>query len=424
MHDYIRLMERRGFAGGNFFPSHAAIAANSTVTSMKTNLLVIALVTALTSSAIVAGGARAASSDDTNLMLIFDASGSMKKKLESGETRLDTAKKAMSDVLQNMEEGINLGLTMYGHRVRKQCTDIELVTPIGSEDPASINRRVQGVEAKGETPIADSIKYAVKSFKAFKGANNRVLLVTDGIEECGGNVCEAAQFAKDADVDIRIDVIGFKLSGEQQNAISCIPKITGGKYYDATDASELNSSLKKATKKKADQSKDYKDAQNNKVTLGLGDRAFVDSVVSVDAMGLVHEKGSERPEDVLGVPNYDSFKEDYTYYTLGCKGTGIWRFDDNYLVDGPGADLYIFEIGANVEPMTLAISIDGKEWRDVGPIPGGKGKIDISPVAKPGEKFRYVKLTDSGSACGNSWPGADIDAIGAVNSEERDASSQ
>jgi OOP family OmpA-OmpF porin len=42
--------------------------------------------------------------------------------------------------------------------------------------------------------------------------------------------------------------------------------------------------------------------------------------------------------------------------------------------------------------------------------------IDISPFVKPGDTFHYVRLTDLKTNCGESWPGADIDAVGAVGS--------
>jgi hypothetical protein len=38
----------------------------------------------------------------------------------------------------------------------------------------------------------------------------------------------------------------------------------------------------------------------------------------------------------------------------------------------------------------------------------------IGPYVKPGGVFHYVRLTDLKKACGGRWPGADIDAVGAI----------
>jgi hypothetical protein len=44
--------------------------------------------------------------------------------------------------------------------------------------------------------------------------------------------------------------------------------------------------------------------------------------------------------------------------------------------------------------------------------------LDIAPFVKPGQQFRFVKVTDAKAGLSNSsdWPGADIDAVGARNS--------
>lgn len=82
------------------------------------------------------------------------------------------------------------------------------------------------------------------------------------------------------------------------------------------------------------------------------------------------------------------------------------KFTDNVLVDVPGPDLYIFEIGPDTEPMHLAISADGKSWVDIGNVGGGTAEVDIAKFVKRADVFRCVRITDLKSACGGAWPGA------------------
>ena len=77
------------------------------------------------------------------------------------------------------------------------------------------------------------------------------------------------------------------------------------------------------------------------------------------------------PKQGLGIPDYDE-SEDKNYVTLGCGGVLTLRFVDNGLIDIPGPDLYVFEIGPDVEPTNLAISEDGATWIEVGAIKGGR----------------------------------------------------
>jgi Mg-chelatase subunit ChlD len=181
---------------------------------------------------------------ETNVLFIFDASGSMKTRLPgSSDTRLSSAKRAMAQTLKELPSDVRLGLMLYGHRRAKDCTDIELVSPIGADDAAAIAKRIQGLAAKGETPIADALLQAVRNFKAFPGQSNRIVLITDGIEECHGDPCAAAQAVADAGLDLKVDIVGFTLNAQQRKAIECIVDKTGGHYYDAQDVRSLNAAL-------------------------------------------------------------------------------------------------------------------------------------------------------------------------------------
>ncbi|MEZ0225751.1 MAG: VWA domain-containing protein [Alphaproteobacteria bacterium] len=180
---------------------------------------------------------------DTNVLFIVDASGSMKKPVD-GKQRMIVAKKVLGETLSNMPKDAHLGLFLYGHRKAKDCSDMELVAPIGGEDAAAISKKISGLTPKGETPIADSLRQAAKSFNAFKGQQNSIILVTDGIEECKGDPCAAAQELKDAGLDVKVNIVGFTLSEQEGQALKCVADITGGQYYSASNAAGLTDALK------------------------------------------------------------------------------------------------------------------------------------------------------------------------------------
>jgi hypothetical protein len=190
--------------------------------------------------AIVAAAPAAA---ETNVLFVFDASGSMKAKVDASSTRLSVAKKALTETLTGLPADARLGLLLYGHRRAKDCTDIELVSPLGADDAATIGKRVNATDAKGETPIAEALRQGARSFAAFKGQNNRIVLITDGIEECKGDPCAAAKAIKDAGVDLKVDIVGFTLNDAQGKTMQCVTKATGGNYYSATDVKGLTAAM-------------------------------------------------------------------------------------------------------------------------------------------------------------------------------------
>lgn len=158
--------------------------------------------------------------------------------------------------------------------------------------------------------------------------------------------------------------------------------------------------------------KSYPDGHGGEVYFPLGDQSFADEYVSfTPGDPMTNDRRARTPANTEGAPDYDG---EHNYLTLGCKGTLVMAFRDNALVDVEGPDLYVFEIGPAVEPTYLSISQDGETWVDVGKISGGRADVDIAEFTEPGQVFHYVSLTDAGSDCGSRWPGADIDAVGAI----------
>jgi outer membrane protein OmpA-like peptidoglycan-associated protein len=164
------------------------------------------------------------------------------------------------------------------------------------------------------------------------------------------------------------------------------------------------------------QPKTYTDTRKHSITLPLGDLSFADEVVS-----FTPGKPAAAPEyssaaAVLSPPDHDPRdRKDRNYVTLGCGGQLVLRFADNALVDVKGPDLYVFEIGPQVEATLLSISTNGTEWKEVGKISGGTAMVDISGMGAPGETYPYVRLTDPRQrGCGGQFPGADLDAVAAI----------
>jgi outer membrane protein OmpA-like peptidoglycan-associated protein len=163
------------------------------------------------------------------------------------------------------------------------------------------------------------------------------------------------------------------------------------------------------------------ETRDGPLVLPLGSASFADEVVRF-------RSGRPPAQDIryrnagaaLGEPDYVSDADDEESFpkdvTLGCGGELVLRFTNNALIDVPGKDLYIFEVGPMVEATRVAISTDGETWLEVGEVEGGTASLDISRVARPGVSYHYVRLTDPSPAgsCNGDYPGADIDAVAAI----------
>lgn len=194
--------------------------------------------------ALAAAGAAlpAAEAEAANLMLVFDSSGSMKK-APDGEQRMQAAKEAVRATFGKLSPDTKVGLLAFGHRRAKDCTDMEVVVPLGAESAQSIINRVLAFKPLGETPIAASIQMAAANFADLKGQKNSILLVTDGVEECGGDPCAAARTLAAANFDLKVHIVGLSLDPTQRAAIDCLTKETGGMFFPAEKTSDLSDAV-------------------------------------------------------------------------------------------------------------------------------------------------------------------------------------
>ncbi|SFD77911.1 OmpA family protein [Roseivivax sediminis] len=169
----------------------------------------------------------------------------------------------------------------------------------------------------------------------------------------------------------------------------------------------------------AQSAKTYADGSDGTVTLPMGDLSFADSALRYEMGNPAPIEPSRDPRAAIGPPDWESLDTPERELTLGCGGSVVLRFEDNALIDIEGTDLYVFEVGPDVEPTFLAISADGETWTDIGDISGGRADVDIAPYVAQGASFSHVRLTDDGEECSGRWPGADIDAVAAIGTAER-----
>ncbi len=153
-----------------------------------------------------------------------------------------------------------------------------------------------------------------------------------------------------------------------------------------------------------------------------GAASFADAVVSYNPV--IKNGQPTAPyrdaSQALGIPNFTSGDPDITYVSLGSGGSITLQFTDNSLTgsDSTADDLWIFEIGPDVEDTFVDISADGVTWHSVGKVFGSTSGIDIDAYGfHTGQYFSFVRLTDDpneGDKTGNTV-GADIDAVGAIS---------
>jgi hypothetical protein len=163
-----------------------------------------------------------------------------------------------------------------------------------------------------------------------------------------------------------------------------------------------------------------------------GQTSFVDVVHSYDPV--INGSGEpivvlRDPQQAIGTPDLpspgctasSSPPMECGFVTLGDGGSITLRFTNNVLTGSGDSknDLWIFEIGADVEDTFVEIGTDGLTWNSVGKVLGSTRGVDLDAFGfDQDDSFTYVRLTDDPNEGNNTGysVGADIDAVCALTS--------
>lgn len=175
------------------------------------------------------------------VIVILDASGSMWGQID-GRPKLEIARQSLRTVLQSIPADREIGFMAYGHREKGSCQDIELVVPPAAGTGPAIASVADNLKFLGKTPLTAAVKQAAEALK-YTEDKATVVLITDGLETCGGDPCALGKELEAAGVDFKADVVGFGLTEEEGRKVACLADNTGGKYIQASDAKSLQDAL-------------------------------------------------------------------------------------------------------------------------------------------------------------------------------------
>ena len=186
-----------------------------------------------------AGGAGAAPS---RLEVILDVSNSMWGQVD-GRAKIELAREALGGALADFPADLPVGLRAYGHRVSFEdevegCVDTErLLAPAAGNAPEVV-RQANLLTPRGQTPIARSLEDAGADLRAEGGAAV-ILLVSDGVESCGGDPQAVAAELRASGLQVVLHTVGLGVTPDEAEALTALAEAGGGTYFDAPNAADL-----------------------------------------------------------------------------------------------------------------------------------------------------------------------------------------
>jgi len=177
--------------------------------------------------------------------IVVDASRSMWGRMD-GEPKMVVAKNILEDVSYWFPDDLDLALRAYGSTSPSEsndCADSMLLVPFGDENREPIRHAIAQLRPLGQTPIAYALGAAASDFGT-REEDRAVVLVTDGIESCGGDPVQAARELREQGIVVHL--IGFGLGNaadEDTASLRAVAHASGGQYVTAGSAEELKEAL-------------------------------------------------------------------------------------------------------------------------------------------------------------------------------------
>ena len=183
--------------------------------------------------------------NDRAVEIIVDASKSMWGQID-GRSKMEIAKTTLDEVSYWLPDDLDLALRTYGSTTASEqnnCADSSLLVPFGESNRDYVRQAIAGLRPTGQTPIAYALQQAARDFDALQ-SDRTLVLVSDGIESCGGDPVQAAYALRQQGIVVHL--IGFGLgNGADEDAASlqAIANASGGRYVTASSAEELKAAL-------------------------------------------------------------------------------------------------------------------------------------------------------------------------------------
>jgi hypothetical protein len=206
----------------------------------------------------------------SELMLVLDASGSMKFSIATppelerdlvaalnrdqarfrkitaqvlripGEQRMTVARDILKDAISAAPPGMPIGLTSF-----HTCQRIRAHGVFANAERGRLYRALDQIKPTGGTALARAIVKAANEMSGGLSEDDPVnmVLISDGLDVCGGDPCAEARKAKRTRPGLVINVIDLS----DHKALSCVARTTGGIYMRRDEMMDIDD-LSRATR--------------------------------------------------------------------------------------------------------------------------------------------------------------------------------
>jgi len=177
--------------------------------------------------------------DEPEVVLIIDASGSMREPFGGSGSRLDAAKSGAASMIRGLPRDVEVGLIDFS-----ACGKVRRDKFYSAPERGALIGEINSLSPQQGTPLADALRRAGGVIS--RSAEGVVVVVSDGDDSCGGDPCATARALKASRPNVTINVIDLSDTPADRQVLQCVARAGGGAVLRPGDPLDLNRKLKEA----------------------------------------------------------------------------------------------------------------------------------------------------------------------------------
>jgi len=181
------------------------------------------------------------------ILILLDGSSSMLQPWVKDEIRFKAASEIITkliDSVYTVNPLVEFGLRVYGHQHPAQennCIDTKREVMFSKDNLTQISLRLDALRPLGVSPIAYSLKEAAENEMADnRNYNYSLVLITDGGESCGGNICEVVKTLLDKKISFKPYIVSLVDYAPLKDQYNCL-----GEYLLVTRKEDIPATVGK-----------------------------------------------------------------------------------------------------------------------------------------------------------------------------------
>ena len=175
---------------------------------MKTLRLLIIL-TLMVSAAWRLPAQHTPSQETTRVLIILDCSQSMWDKWQS-DSKIKVTQQVLLRFLDSIQghTDMEVALRVFGH-LNKDAISTQLEVPFASDNAYQLKSKLKTLVPNGGCTAATALDRSLKDFPKDDHARNIILIITDGMDDPDGNLCDVAERIQQSGTVVQTFIIGI-----------------------------------------------------------------------------------------------------------------------------------------------------------------------------------------------------------------------